>query len=195
MGQRLNIEITASDKPLANSYYHWSAYTGSALELAAKIIQAIPLVNESDPVLRAIRLLETTGAKLTPEEAQIAHERMSKQMFELANNRNDGLIAITAGGMNQTRTWEEGRVEIDLDRETINFEVYFLQDENDYREEHDDEGDIDYDDLIQAPKADSLTEISSFTEFLDAKDAVDDVLESGHFEFKKQDGDVVSFIA
>ena len=37
MGQRLNteriIEIVDNDKTLANSYYHWSAYTDSAVAL------------------------------------------------------------------------------------------------------------------------------------------------------------------
>ena len=31
MGQRLNIEIVNGETSLANAYYHWSAYTKSAL--------------------------------------------------------------------------------------------------------------------------------------------------------------------
>ena len=33
MGQRLNIEIKKDSKVLANAYYHWSAYTSSALQM------------------------------------------------------------------------------------------------------------------------------------------------------------------
>ena len=33
MGQRLNLEIRKKGKPLANAYYHWSAYTGSSYAL------------------------------------------------------------------------------------------------------------------------------------------------------------------
>ena len=38
MGQRLNIEITKNGNVLANSYYHWSAYSDCALNITTKII-------------------------------------------------------------------------------------------------------------------------------------------------------------
>lgn len=40
MGQRLNIEIVNGETSLANCYYHWSAYTSSALGLTRQIIDA-----------------------------------------------------------------------------------------------------------------------------------------------------------
>lgn len=40
MGQRLNIEIFNNGQVVVNAYYHWSAYTRSALELTAKVISA-----------------------------------------------------------------------------------------------------------------------------------------------------------
>ena len=42
MGQRLNIEIKKDSKVLANSYYHWSAYTSSALQMLPKSIDSSP---------------------------------------------------------------------------------------------------------------------------------------------------------
>jgi len=39
MGQRLNIEIISNGKCLANAYYHWSAYSDSAIDLAIKIVR------------------------------------------------------------------------------------------------------------------------------------------------------------
>lgn len=36
MGQRLNIEIWKDGKVLANAYYHWSAYSVCAVDLARK---------------------------------------------------------------------------------------------------------------------------------------------------------------
>ena len=39
MGQRLNIEIMKGCTILANAYYHWSAYTSSALELCKSIVE------------------------------------------------------------------------------------------------------------------------------------------------------------
>lgn len=38
MGQRLNIEIVKNGEVLANSYYHWAAYSEVAIDLAIQII-------------------------------------------------------------------------------------------------------------------------------------------------------------
>lgn len=38
MGQRLNIEMKTKGKVVANCYYHWSAYTMTALQLTKEII-------------------------------------------------------------------------------------------------------------------------------------------------------------
>ncbi len=40
MGQRLNIEVCYDGAVLANSYCHWSAYTGSALCLFKDVLEA-----------------------------------------------------------------------------------------------------------------------------------------------------------
>lgn len=38
MGQRLNIEILKNGEVLANSYYHWSGFSNSAINLTIYII-------------------------------------------------------------------------------------------------------------------------------------------------------------
>ena len=75
MGQRLNIQIEATDtdtnetKVLANCYYHWSGYTSSAMELVNEMVNSgIYNLDILDPVEKAIRLLEATGAGLTEDE-------------------------------------------------------------------------------------------------------------------------------
>ena len=52
MGQRLNIEIRRKkdNKILANSYYHWYAYTYTSLELADEIMENIYGVIINDKV-------------------------------------------------------------------------------------------------------------------------------------------------
>ena len=54
MGQRLNIEICNNTRTLANAYYHWGAYTSSALEYTAKIIDAY--YNLSDKITDDLEL-------------------------------------------------------------------------------------------------------------------------------------------
>ena len=70
MGQRLNIEITKAGTPLANSYYHWSAYTASAANLADDVIDKYfellgddpNMKDTQNPVMLAIKLLQATGS-------------------------------------------------------------------------------------------------------------------------------------
>ena len=118
MGQRLNIQIEANNpttdktEVLANCYYHWSGYTHIAMELVKVIVDSgIYNLDILDPVEKAIRLLETTGAGLAEDELT---DTYSIPEYKLATSRNDGLIAISKEGTNVTMKWEESRVTINL---------------------------------------------------------------------------------
>ena len=116
MGQRLNIEIRRKkdNKILANSYYHWSAYTYPSLELADEIMENIYGVIINDKVsdeIKAIQLLQTTGAGLLEQEYNALNEE-DKKYCSLATNRDLGLISFTEKGMEKTRAWEESRLTI-----------------------------------------------------------------------------------
>ena len=127
MGQRLNIEIVENGKCLANAYYHWSAYTDSSFRLAREVIKAIPTINEENHVLRAIRLLEVTGARLVEEELEYDKEIGIGDNFVTATSRNDGLISIAEEGINNTRMWQEHALYIYLDEERMNFQIIYNQ--------------------------------------------------------------------
>lgn len=123
MGQRLNIEIhSGNDNLLANAYYHWSGYTGSSIKLTQLILENMEQVKEENPTLRAVALLELTGANLTEEE--IVHAKAIKPDGEWtkATSRNAGLTAISKKGTDETRRWEEARVTIDLEDQTVTFD-------------------------------------------------------------------------
>ena len=129
MGQRLNIQIEATDtdtnetKVLANCYYHWSGYTSSAMELVKEIVDSgIYHLDILDPVEKAIRLLEATGAGLTKDELT---DTYNTPKYMLATSRNDGLIAISEKGINDTVDWEEARVTINLTTGSINMSDMF----------------------------------------------------------------------
>lgn len=154
MGQRLNIEIRRrkDNKVLANSYYHWSAYTSSSLHLAEEIIENIYEVIRKEKVsdeIKAIQLLQTTGAGLMENEYNKLNEE-DKKYCSLATNRNLGLISFTDEGMEETRSWEEGRLTIDIDfddkdydfygnKNLVDFEVYFQIDEEEINESYEEE--------------------------------------------------------
>ena len=124
MGQRLNIQIEANDtdtnetKVLANCYYHWSGYTSSAMELVKEIVDSgIYNLDILDPVEKAIRLLETTGAGLAEDELT---DTYSIPEYKLATSRNDGLIAISEEGTYRVIEWAESIVTINLTTGSIN---------------------------------------------------------------------------
>ena len=152
MGQRLNIQIemdipdSSESKVLANAYYHWSGYTSSAYELVKLIVDSgIYCIYIQDPVEKAIRILEVTGAGLTKDEFTDAYP---ESMYKLSANRNDGLIAISEAGMLETQNWEEARVTINLSTKMIDMGgVYFLDevDEEDEDETLEDIPELKYD--------------------------------------------------
>lgn len=157
MGQRLNIEIINGDSeaPLANCYYHWSAYTGSALRLTKQIIDAYFDSEAIVGVKMAVDLLEQTGGGVNDEErANIEKQpdKFSHIVFKSATNRNNGLISVTENGINETRKWEEGRVTIDLDTETFKFDVSWYDSPEDFFAEYCDESDgREFEDLTECP--------------------------------------------
>ena len=143
----MNIEIKgfggSIDNTLANAYFHWSGYTSSAAQLTLKVIEEIRTLKElKDRRLYAIKLLESTGARLTESEVDYASKTLSNfdaNNVEIAKDRNSGLIAISDEGINETRTWEEARVEIDLDEKTIDFDVIYYYDKEDFIDDNSEE--------------------------------------------------------
>lgn len=151
MGQRLNIEIKNGDKLLANAYYHWSGYTSSSLELTEMILENIDKVQCEDEVIKAIKLLEITGAGLTDREIEWAKENIhnfDKYQFQECLGRNEGLIGISEKEMANTEYWEEERVEIDILNRKVKFDVLWISTREEYKADYEDynEGEP-YDDI------------------------------------------------
>ena len=135
MGQRLNIEIQNNGELLANCYYHWAAYTDSALELATDALDA--LYNEAcenlNPKQKALYMLNATGATVPPDQLESVVNILELD-YDTPANRNLGLIAVTKEGMQDTRDWEEGRITIDIGKEIVDFNVMFTCDEDELDE-------------------------------------------------------------
>ena len=129
MGQRLNIQIEANNPTtnetvvLANCYYHWSGCTSSAMGLVNEIVDSgVYNLDILDPVEKAIRLLEATGAGLAEDELT---DTYNTPKYKVSTNRNDGLIAISEEGTNRVADWEESRVTINLTTGSINMSDMF----------------------------------------------------------------------
>lgn len=144
MGQRLNIEIHNNGELLANCYYHWAAYTDSALELTTDALDALygELCEKlENPKQKAIVMLYATGAGMRDKNELLLAKNIMKGVDDwefpskFEPNRNDGLINVTKEGMQETRDWEEGRVVIDIGTEIVDFNVMFTCDEDELDEE------------------------------------------------------------
>lgn len=132
MGQRLNLEITKGGKVLANSYYHWAAYTGSAYyhtETAYNWLLANK-DNYKDDRLLAIRALESTGAGLPNWDQDDDYRRIKNIRkyvsvdFQESRDRNAGIIGCFPDSIKNTQDWAEGTAVIDLDSMSILFDVF-----------------------------------------------------------------------
>ena len=162
MGRRLNIEILDNGKCLANSYYHWSAFSDVSCEMLKDIIKDINKKKYDVSVLSAIRILENTGAGLTdfcpseedidfaknfytkehyeewlkkPSEIKEAQKLYPAEKFKDCVGRNLGLLSISESGIKETRFWEEGRISIDLTTRKVNYNVLFDYKKEDYTKE------------------------------------------------------------
>lgn len=145
MGQRLVVQLEADGEPLANAYYHWSAYTGSSLEKTNDIIKFFHDApnhlppNHCTDKLKAIWALFQTGARINDTElSNIANNDVNKKLFGFVFDgaevdRNRGLLCITQEGMDDSMGWAEHTVVIDVATGDIDFEVLYESDVEDWK--------------------------------------------------------------
>ena len=153
MGQRLVVTVKTKGQDLAKIYYHWSAYTYSALLETRKIIDCIYNHNdetERELQLRLIRFCEENGGGITGTEEYNEHEHIQKlfpnETFKTDDySRSNGLIAISEKGMAGLQYWSEGDVIINLDTDQVDFSVYYSYEYLDYYIEERKEWDEDFD--------------------------------------------------
>ena len=156
MGQRLVVSIQNEGIELATVYYHWSAYTVSALYEVSKLVKCI--FNHKDETeeelkLRLIRFCEENGGGINgnPAEFKYIQDLYPNETFKKENySRSDGLIDLSSRGRYESHSWSEGDVEIYIDEERINNGVFgWYSDYEEYCRENE-SWDEDYTDDIVA---------------------------------------------
>ena len=137
MGQRLVVTVRKSEEDICKIYYHWSAYTISALNEAQKIVDAI--YNGEDETtrelqLRLIRFCEQNGGGIDggckSAECKYIQSIFPNEQFKDDVDRSYGLIALSEQGMAYIQKWSEGDLTIDLDEERIYNSVLYCYDDN-----------------------------------------------------------------
>ena len=130
MGQRLVCTIETNEKTLCNIYFHWSAYTYSALLETKKIIDCIynhKYETEKELLLRLIRFCEENGGGIrgTEDEFEYIQNLYPNQTFKTDDySRDYGLIALSEQGMADLQSWSECDVYINIDTDEVDFCVY-----------------------------------------------------------------------
>lgn len=191
MGQRLNIEIVENGEVLANAYFHWSGFTSSSFKTAQKVLENINKISYENRIINAVKLLETTGAGLTKEEEEYILKTIpeaDKISFKKAVDRNEGLIAVSEKGIDETRKWEEARVTIDLITKTVDFQALFQYGSKEEYEEVNGEG-------CEYPTHENI-DFSNipFDKFREVKEYICGLINQGIYGFQTPDGKIWGFI-
>ena len=194
MGQRLNVELIIGDKPIANVYMHWSAYTSSALVVAKDVLDTFKnedVANTTTLDLTKIySLIQTAipGSSVSVEEESKLEEKGIDTIKRAKMvDRNSGLISFSEEGMEETRDWEEGRVSIHLDTLTVDFDVLWIIDKKEFIEEYKrskfvEEDKFEYHNL-------------SYDDFVKFKEHIDELISNKIYYIKvKGSKDVIGFI-
>lgn len=138
MGQRLVVTIKSTGEDLCKMYFHWSAYTISALMEVRDMMEEFPIETKSkeDAILYFIRYCEEYGGGIDggmgSKEWNYITNKYPNYKFKSENiNRNRGLIAISEDGMDEMQSWSEGDIYIDLDEMTVHNELFWYYDDID----------------------------------------------------------------
>lgn len=153
MGQRLVVTVKNNGKDLAKIYFHWSAYTVSALMEARRIVDCIceeDYKTEKELKLRLIHFCEENGGGIdggsdSPEFKYIQNMFPNETFKSEGINRTYGLIALSENGMNDLQYWSEGDLDIILDEDLIINYVYYGYDNFEEYKENRSDWDDDFD--------------------------------------------------
>ena len=147
MGQRLVLDVVKDGKRVCNIYYHWSAYTLSALAEALNLLTRLDSQCEDekkkDLPVRVVHVIEkNTGTfpwipgvrRGGMSETEAFKERYPGEDFLPADDtldRSFGLVCISEDGMKENDRYAEGSIVVDFDKKTVSSYVFFMADEDD----------------------------------------------------------------
>lgn len=135
MGQRLVVTVRSMGEDLCKMYFHWSAYTISALMEVRDMMAEFPMEIKSkdEAILYFIRYCEKNGGGISGgdpgAEWKYITEKYPHERFKASGiSRNKGLIGISEKEMESIQSWSEGDIVIDLDEMTVHNEVFWCYD-------------------------------------------------------------------
>ena len=192
MGQRLNVEIISGGKPICATYFHWSGYTSSSIEIAKDVIESFKDIEQvTIPEVYERMKKACPRSSVTFEEANDIKSNLGIELIpEKFVNRNDGLIYFSEREIKTVRDWEEARVTVNLDNKTCTVDAaYFYTNEKDIKEIKEDS-----DRPIKKVESCALGEKIPFDEFNKKIDPILELINNKIYKIELQDGTLVNFI-
>lgn len=132
MGQRLIVTVRSIGEDICKMYFHWSAFTISALAEVRDMMAEFPMETKSkdEAILYFIKYCEKNGGGISggygSKEWDYITSKYPNEKFKGSNiNRNQGLISISKEDMDDTQHYSEGDIIINLDDMTVHNEVFF----------------------------------------------------------------------
>ena len=197
MGQRLVITANYKNQEIAKIYFHWSAYTVSALQEAYDLINEIDISDYTtieDLQLQLIRYCESHGGCVDggahSEEMQYVKFIFPKEEFKDNGSRNQGLIAISDIGRDEMQRYSEGDLIINFDSQEVSNYCYSGWDLAEYKNYRKDE----YEEEVDFNSMESLDLDLGCIPFNDLSSAIAD-LQSLHDYVYYTGNEVIELIA
>ena len=197
MGQRLVITAKYKNQEIAKIYFHWSAYTVSALQEAYDLINEINITDCTtieDLQLQLIRYCERHDGCVDggahSEEMKYVKFIFPKEEFKGNGNRNNGLIAISDVGRDEMQRYGEGDLIINFDSQEVSNYCYIGWDLAEYKNYRKDE----YGEEVDFNSMESLDLELSCIPFNDLSSAITDLQNLNDYVYFT-DNEVVELIA
>lgn len=202
MGQRLVVSVYKNKNeasPFMSIYYHWSAYTVTALVESLNIIKSYRERKRSLPFEAALIVsLETIGARIDPQDSLYIQNKYPDIKFDLDNvDRNFGLIALSEERIAQQLQWAEGLANVYLEEEEIlNDCMIFYENETEYNDYIISMYDDDDCDVAMAVELSTLNYDPSQLNAKEVEAFLFDINNNhrDEYAFKLKDGTIIEFI-
>ena len=197
MGQRLVITANYKYQEIAKIYFHWSAYTVSALQEAYDLINEINITDCTtieDLQLQLIRYCERYDGCVNggahSEEMKYVKFIFPKEEFKGNGNRNNGLIAISDVGRDEMQRYSEGDLIINFDSQEVSNYCYIGWDLAGYKNYRKDE----YEEEVDFNSIESLDLELSCIPFNDLNSAIGNLYNLGGSIYLTKNSEIIELI-
>ena len=195
MGQRLVIQNNIDGEAVNTIYYHWSAYTLSAIQEVIDLRKGVEKYYEENNNNYTLKdkfnlacLSAVSGIEGGANESIKYIEKLTNQKYTTRADRNEGLIVFDDVEMDSQLGWSEGTIIIEWEFEKnkpdmvdTTFDLYqlvFSETEEDWLE-YNDEDEEELERLKENPRTIQLETLSI--------DAADDIMDEIPYQWYDQD--------